>query len=486
MSDTRELRDLEEARRFLTQGLWLQCVRAPVAALVRPALRWALEVASAGDPLPPIGFVADLGHAAQGADWEAKSMRGAVPVPGVPPGFARTYEDHVLGKLYADRTFARAGDALRRYHGEDQERDQARGVAFILKQFRARAEFGGAELSPGVIKALLETPPQEVLAQGWDSLQVEGLNPILVELYQSLIRTSRRTAEVLAPEDVFELEHGTALAEFGERVALRQVLHAVAKLEARLPARGVRPLAGRKEVPTRVLDEDSYPVGGFSSLSTRGSVESLLHSQLAFMERDDRPDLFDVKFLRDELLYYARDENQFLRRRRSFVFALFPDLLHLRVKDPSLPYQRGVLLLAVMLVVVRRLFSWLSTDALAFEFLFLGPDVDGEPLARERELLQMLLRAEIETGTVVIRTDVPPARLASETSERARRSQCHCLTVSVSDRGLEAADVVVTRLRVDGPCPALGSGGEEPIYPACEEPLDAWSAVLLELLERWL
>ena len=41
----------------------------------------ALEVASAGQPLPPVGFVADLGHAALGADWEAKSGREAVPLP---------------------------------------------------------------------------------------------------------------------------------------------------------------------------------------------------------------------------------------------------------------------------------------------------------------------------------------------------------------------------------------------------------------------
>ena len=100
-----------------------------------------------------------------------------------------------------------------------------------------------------------------------------GLHPVLEELYQSVIAGARRTAEVLAMEDVFELEHGIALAEFGERVALRQVLQAAGRLEATLPAQQVRPLAGRQEVPTHVLDEDTYPVGGFASLSTRGTVE---------------------------------------------------------------------------------------------------------------------------------------------------------------------------------------------------------------------
>jgi hypothetical protein len=482
MSTTHELRDLDEARRFLVQGLWLQRVRAPSAAMVRPALRWALEVASAGHLLPPVGFVADLGHAALGADWEAKSGREAIQAPGVPPGLTRTYEDYVLGKLYADWTFARASDVLRGFHGDEGERRQDRGLDFVLNQFRARAEFDGVELSPGVIKALLETTPQEALAEGWDSLTRDGLAPLLGELYESLIAASRRTAEVLAPEDVFELEHGTALVEFGERFALRQVLRAASRLEATLPVRRIRPMAGRQEVPTRVLDEDTYPVGGFSSLSTRGTVESLLHSQLAFMEPDERPDLFDVKFLRDELLYYARDENQFLRRRRSFLVALFPDLTQTRVKDPSLPYQRGILLLGLLLVVVRRLSDWLNSDALLFEFLFLDGD---ESLSRERELLEMLFRESIETGNVVVRT-LTADSLAKECAERARRSLCHCLTVSTRDRPFEAPDTVVTRLALDGPCPALGAGDDEAVYPEGEEPFDVWAGVLRELLQRWV
>src|SRR5688500_17819901 len=55
-----ELRDQDDARRFLLQGLWLQRV-VPVrrAGGVGPVLEWALEVASEGGPLPPVGFVAD-------------------------------------------------------------------------------------------------------------------------------------------------------------------------------------------------------------------------------------------------------------------------------------------------------------------------------------------------------------------------------------------------------------------------------------------
>src|SRR5262249_35209538 len=160
--------------------------------------------------------------------------------------------------------------------------------------------------------------PQQVLAAGADSLARNGLMPLLPVLYESLSTALRRSAELLGPEDVFELEHGTALQELGQRVALRQVLPAADALEESLPPARPPPRTGRHNVPTRNLDEDVYPAGGFSSLATRGSLESLLHSQLAYMEKDERPDLFDVKFVRDELLYYARDENQFLRRRQTF------------------------------------------------------------------------------------------------------------------------------------------------------------------------
>jgi hypothetical protein len=137
-------------------------------------------------------------------------------------------------------------------------------------------------------------------------------------------------------------------------------------------------------------------------------------------------------------------------------------------------------------VVVRRLSDWLGTDALLFEVLFVRDDGGDEPLARERELVNMLFREGIETGSVVVRGDVSADGAAKECAARARRSLCHCLTLSVRDRPLEAQDTVVTRLSLEGPWPALGVSGEEPVYPEGEEPFDGWAAVLLELLQRWV
>src|SRR5262249_41076847 len=251
----------------------------------------------------------------------------------------------------------------------------------------------------------------------------DGLQEALAPQYEGLVAAARRIAEVLGPEDVSQLERGTALKPEGEQLAERQVVRAAHLLEESLPRHRLRPPQYRRDVPTRILDEDTYPVGGFTSLATRGSIESLLQSQLAYMEREERPDLFDIKFLRDELLYYARDENQFLRRRRTFVFVLYPDLVQARFKDIELPCQRMVLLLALVVTAIRKLSEWLSTDALLFDLVFVEEKSPG-PLAAERGLLATLLREPIANGTVEL-AGVPTAEEAGRRcADRARHSLC--------------------------------------------------------------
>ncbi len=473
-----ELRDSDDARRFLVQGLWWQRVLPPRPGHVRPVLQWALEIVSAGHDLPPIGFLADLGHVALGQDRGAPSNCEVPPL--LPINLLRTYEDHVLGKFYADWTFSRASDALRRYKG----RDQARGLAFVFKQFAERSGFQGVRLSPGVLKSLLEVPPEGVHSQGWESLESDGLHEALTPQYEMLIAVTRRTAEVLGPEDVSQLERGTALKPEGEQLAERQVLRAAHLLEESLPRHRLRPRVRRGEVHTRILDEDTYPVGGFASLATRGSIESLLHSQLAYMEDSQRPDVFDIKFLRDELLYYARDENQFLRRRRTFVFVLYPDLDQTRFKDRGLDYQRGVLLLALLYVVVRKLATWLNADALSFRFLFVV-EQGKDPLQAERALLASMLMEEIANDLVQLET-AAQNKIAELCTNWARRSLCHTLLIDVRSRQLDASDVTIHRLQIDGPRPAFGDADSEPMVSANEEPMESWSNALQEILQCWI
>ncbi len=477
--DSIELRDLDAARHYILDGLLLQRALKPTANTVRRALEWAMEIASEGDPLPPIGFVADVGNVALGVDSEQR-VREAYPVPGWPPALGRSYEDHVLGKLYADWTFERAGDALRKY----KDKDRVRGLAYIVRQICDRAGIAGVLLPPAVIRGLQTTNPDEVIQTGYDGLVRDGPSALLVQMYESLVSAGRRIAEVLAPEDVIALEQGTALADKAQYVAHRQILQTTARIESRLPARPVKPLVGRKEVPTRVLDEDQYPVGGYTSISTKGSIESLLHSQLAYME-EESPDLFDMKFVRDELFYYSRDENQFLRRRRAFAFVLYPDLLAARFKDGELPYQRIVLIQSTILALVRKLTDWLSTDAIRFEVLFVL-DSGKNPLAEEASLLKLLLREPIERGDGEVLELPDHNAVVTHLNRLSRMAQVHCLASATEPFEMDLDNVVVTELIVSGPRPEIGSGDGVVAVLDGEDPFDVWQETVFRVLRLWV
>jgi hypothetical protein len=476
------LRDSAVARKYLLQGLWFQRAVPPSAATVTSALTWSLAIADGGQPLPPTGLVADIGHAALGNERDRRSLQETLAIPGWSSGSARTYEDLVLGKLYADWTFERASDALKRI----ELAKQPLGLAYIIKQVRERGQLGGAEFSPGIIRGLLtDAKPEENLRLGWDMLVQEGPLPLLLDLYGQAIAACRRMAEALALEDVIALEQKTALLSMSEYVAHRQLLQMSARLEECLPRHKLKPLSRRQEVPTRMLDEDTYPVGGFSAISTRGSIESLLHSQLAYMEKEKerQPDLFDIKYVRDELYYYSRDENQFLRRRRSFLFLLHPDLALARFKDAELPCQRLVLALALFLTAVRKLSEWLGDDSLHFEFAFVQ-DNGRQPLAEEMKLLRLLFREQIENGAVAV-VSLPAEEVERTIQQLARRSLCRCLLVSSNGWDLTSDAAAIAAMRTAGPTPELRTTAEEQA-PESESPFDAWSHALLRLLQEWV
>jgi len=472
-----EIRDSQMAREHLLTGLWLSRAISPGEESVKAALKVALEMASEGHPLPPLGFIADVERVALGG-LHPQNAAGQPYVPGFEAALVRKYEDYVLGKLYADLSFERGSDALLRYQG----RDRVRGLAYLLGRMQARTGRGGHLVSPAVVKALQPASPQELLAEGWNLLQLSGVSPSLIAEYEDLVTSIRGTGDLLGTEDVFELEHGTALAEFGQRVALRQVLAAARELSTELPQQKPRAQPRREQVATRILDEDAYPVGGFSSISTKGSIESLLHSQLALLE-ETRPDLFDIKYVRDELLYYSRDENQFLRRRWTYLFALDADLTAARFKDPELPWQRLILTIGLLLAATRKLSDWLSQDALKFHFLLLVREPQ-HALESELELLATLLSQEIEAGSVTVETLLPQLLAARCTSE-ARRSLCHCVVLSTSGAPFSSTFAAVTRLRIDSAVPGW-SWDNEPFRIPAEPGLAGWQMLLRQLLEAWL
>ncbi|MGL5096092.1 MAG: hypothetical protein ACRDD1_10915, partial [Planctomycetia bacterium] len=249
-------------------------------------------------------------------------------------------------------------------------------------------------------------------------------------------------------------------------------------------------------VATPVAEDDVYPVGGYSSLSNRGSLESLLHSQLAYMEPRgaDRPDLFDVKFVRDELLYYARDDNEFHRPRRALVVVVAGDCATLRFKDRSAPYQRGVLLTAAAVALTTSLVEWLEATAFAVDVFFddqAPADVAGS-LDAEAESFGLLLDELVGRGVARLHRAGRSAAVA-EAERRATAGRVQFWTLAAArptaaERALAAGRPWESAwLTADGPTPTLFLAND----PAAGSFDDgdvttAWGRAVQRLAEAWM
>ncbi|HEY5936670.1 MAG TPA: hypothetical protein VIU61_18605, partial [Kofleriaceae bacterium] len=141
--------------------------------------------------------------------------------------------------------------------------------------------------------------------------------------------------------------------------------------------------------------------GGFTAITPGGAganIENLVSSELVYMEDGDEVvDLFTLRYVEGELLYYTRDDSVFRRHRHVITIALGLDLEDARVKDPDVPFQRLVLALGMLVAAIRWLTEQLGHQALTVHLAF-PPKV----LAPERELVELLLEGEVTSGTVVV------------------------------------------------------------------------------------
>ncbi len=162
--------------------------------------------------------------------------------------------------------------------------------------------------------------------------------------------------------------------EMGERVAMRQVLAGGGKFEATLPRHAFDPLNRRMEVPTRILDEDTYPVGGFTSLSNarQHRKPAATRNWRSWRRKANARTCSTSSFCATNCCTIRATRTSFCAAGGRSCSCLDDDLVATRYKENDLPYQQGVLLLALLVVVVRKLSEWLSTDALAFKIVFVG------------------------------------------------------------------------------------------------------------------
>jgi hypothetical protein len=399
----------------------------------------------------------------------------------------RGYEDHVLARLTSDRRWTRLTEAIA---GLSKELRPA-AVGLVTAQLLSRLKLSvGTGVSTGVVRRFSSRTVDEVLEAGRAALYDPAVAARIVEGLTLLAKAARRTRELLSDAEVFLVENLAALKGLGARVALAQLAEVAQAVVERLPARLRGQVFEDGDAPTALEEDSAYPVGGFSSISTSGSMENLVTSELIYMEEGDdpaaRPDLFDVRFVESELLYYARDESVAVRKKRTLVLVFDPSLQRSRVKDPGETYQRLVWLLGSVTALVRKLSEWLNTEALRFELLFSGEGDEGA-LAEEEGVLSLLLREYRERGQVEVRrvaSTLGAVREARETHRGRARVMLFATRMPSGLEGTAAPDALIdasgTRPRV------LWTDATQEVEAPTQLAADAWAATTKQLLDGLL
>ncbi len=482
---TVEIRDSDEATRWMSAGMCLMRLSRPTETEVTQIAKRVIRAVSEAGALPPVGVLADVGHLLSGG-----ALKFEAPLPAADKAVlsaVRSYEDQFLGRLAQDPRLEAIADALMRL--PEGSRDDA--VALLITRVSERIGYDKAvSMSPGVARRATEIAADELLELGYDALrQGHELTEALAAGYADLVRGARRTGALLTDADVFVFENLTVLDSLSQRLSIEQVVEVSEALSRMLPKR-MKPKSPnqRGRTPTNIEDEDRYPIGGFSSISTSGSLENLVTSELIYMEGADSSevDLFDMRYVEGELLFYTRDESVFIRSRRQLNLVLSPQLVEGRFKDAQLQYQRLVILLGMINCVVQRLAAWLNEEGLFFRVVFLTEDHSKTPLIAEHDLAALLLREWVEKEMAEVVQIGSLDELLEQAEEAARNAQ---VDVVVGGMGLPKVKaelnpmVRVASLSLKEASPELrwldqhGAVGVDP------EPWGAWVAVTMNLLQ---
>ena len=399
---------------WVALGLVLQRGAPPSAALVElshPCLDATLEILAL---CPPLGIVADLGRLLARAPFDIAESE-SVADPELREALD-AYEEQVLGRLSADFRLESARDALLRLDPSLRPAAIAVFVEQILGRLRqAKRELEFDSPGPAAIRRILNTSSASLVELGLGLLDDEGAQDLVDTLaarYRELAAAARRCGSLIGDVELFTLENHSALSSPSLRLAMAQIVEAAQVIERSLPVRVRRSDESRGRTPTKIEDESAYPIGGYASISTVGGIESLVSSELVYMNPPDERasgeiDLFEVRWAAGELLKYTRDESVHTRERRTVCFALMPALDAARVKDTDVPFQRVVVCLGGLVAGIRKLCAWLDEAELSLELISVAapprPNLAAKhPLAPELALARLVLREYIESGVVSI------------------------------------------------------------------------------------
>ncbi len=380
------------------------------------ALRWCLAVWAAGVDEVPVWLVHDFGFvllrgravrfcASRDRDFSAHvdvNVDEATAFRAARLGF----EDRVVAAWLNDPAILAAHVVIAGLPADAQERAIPHAVAAAFARGLPTGSFSAQNV--GALRTLLQTVDGD---EGFDNeadvvSRAGPVDGVCAELDAARALLAGRP--LLKEEDLWELAHLDDVPSEAARLALRTVHRIMARIGPPSSTTLSKLARRSRDVPVDDDDTSAFPAGGFDAMSTKGTFENLVRSEVGYVGEgravDDNgkpygPDLFDVRFVEGELLYYTRDESPLLEQRRALVFVV-NDVERLRHKVKELPTQTLVLALACCLRAHADLA--LGLGAMAVHSTFAIDGGDRAVVDEEKGLLETSLMADLAHRRVAV------------------------------------------------------------------------------------
>jgi len=119
-------------------------------------------------------------------------------------------------------------------------------------------------------------------------------------------------------DDIFEIGHPSLFERPADRFFFRRMTRAMKGMT--FWTRSVFTLKEESSwVVAKYGEPQTLPLGGYEELTNKGTLSSLVTSELAYIDETMEFDLFDYKFLENQLTYFKRDSGAVFRIRRDVI-----------------------------------------------------------------------------------------------------------------------------------------------------------------------
>lgn len=346
------------------------------------------------------------------------------------------YENRFLNALRSDAKFRRLTALIAQQSaGEPEKQDDLvkRSLEILFAGVREIRLVSTPRVNPVHLRdlAVLDTTQPEQARARFEQGRADFFLSFLGE-FVARQASAIDVPRLLREEDFFELAHYDALDRPHRRLFARRVQE-LATAAGPIDVARTRVRVESEEASTQVQDEGSYPTGGIGEITTKGTIENLVRSELVYrMDDASGVDLFALRWAEGDLLFYTRDAGSLHRKRRALVFALDPS--NMRVKDPRHATSLAVLAYSLIAVTADDLLDLFGGEGARVEIRVVSArpvDADKE----EAELFEMRLKEAIRRGDAKITLE---ARIDGAAAVDARR---RTFVVAIGDVPVDEAQV---------------------------------------------